>query len=218
MPQKTVQNVFEQILCSAVNECEATESLKASLTPDLFPPLYRLAKAHDLAHIVSHFVYDNHIDVPPEVWARLERDETLSVYRYEQINYAFEEICGVFDNAQIAYVPLKGSVIRPYYPLESMRTSCDVDVLIHEESLADAIRSLEAVGYRCGERNYHDVSLYSPGNVHLELHFHILENIESLDSVLRDAWMYAVPAKGSRYDFQKEFFVLFHFFMETYLF
>lgn len=207
MEEKTVQNILVEILRSVVNESVADDSLKQVITPDIFPSLHRLAKKHDLSHIVSHFVYHNHIGVPAEIWERLQHDEVLSVYRCEQMKYAFEEICCAFDEAQIAYIPLKGSVIRPYYPIESMRTSCDVDILIHEEDLEEAIRCLEAKGYRCGDRNYHDVSLYSPNNMHLELHFHIQENIDSLDAVLKDAWAYAEASEGSRFDFRKEFFV-----------
>ena len=207
MIEATVQNLLVEILCSAVNEAEIEPTLREALTPDVFPCLYALAKKHDLSHIVSHFVYHNHIDLPSEWLEKLAYDEAISVYRYEQMQYAFAEICGAFDEARIAYLPLKGAVIRPYYPLESMRTSCDVDVFIHEADLEAAIACLEKKGYRCGDRNYHDVSLYSPNNVHLELHFNIQENMDALDAVLRDAWQYAVPVDGSRYEFTKEFFV-----------
>ena len=61
------------------------------------------------------------------------------------------------------------------------------------------------------ERDYHDVSLFSEANVHLELHFNIQENIDKLDSVLKDAWRYACLTGGSRYKFTDEFFV-FHMF------
>ena len=92
-----------------------------------------------------------------------------------------------------------------------MRTSCDIDILIHENDLETAINSLENKGFRCGDRNYHDVSLYSPSKIHLELHFNIQENMDDLDAVLKDAWEYAVPTNSSQYAFSKEFFA-FHIF------
>lgn len=110
------------------------------------------------------------------------------------------------EQAAIPYIPLKGSVIRPYYPLDSMRTSCDIDVLVQEDRLEDAIAALEAKGYRRGKRRYHDVAMYSPNHIHLELHFHIREHRDDLDAVLREAWKYATPTQGQRYDFQKGFF------------
>lgn len=211
MDEKEVQHVLIAILYAAVNEVENNESIKGKITPDILPAVYRLAKRHDLAHVVSDFVYKNKIEIDQELQGRLRQEKIMSIYRNEQMKYSFEEICSVFDEAGIAYIPLKGSVIRPYYPYESMRTSCDIDILIHEENLEAAINSLETKEYKCGERNYHDVSLYSPNKIHLELHFNIQENMDNLDAVLKDAWEYAVPSTGSQYVFSKEFFA-FHIF------
>jgi len=212
MDEREVQHILIEILYSTVNEIENNESIKEKITPDILLAIYRLAKKHDLAHVVSSFVYRNKVEIDQEFQARLRREEIMSVYRYEQMKYTFGEVCSFFDEAEISYIPLKGSVLRPYYPYESMRTSCDIDILIHEEDLETAINSLEIRGYRCGDRNYHDVSLYSPNKIHLELHFNIQENMDNLDAVLKDAWEYAIPANSSsRYAFSKEFFA-FHIF------
>lgn len=211
MEEKDVQHILIEILYATINEVENNESIKEKITPDILPAVYRLAKKHDLAHVVSSFVYRNKVEIDQNLQARFQQEEIMSVYRHEQMKYSFGEICGAFDKIGIAYIPLKGSVIRPYYPYESMRTSCDIDILIHEEDLETAISSLENKGYRCGDRNYHDVSLYAPNKIHLELHFNIQENMDNLDAVLRDAWEYAVPTNNSQYAFSKEFFV-FHIF------
>lgn len=135
----------------------------------------------------------------------------MSVYRNEQMKYAFAQICDIFDQASIPYIPLKGSVIRPYYPQESMRMSCDIDILVKEENLEETIDTLVRKGFKRGDKNYHDVSLFSEAGVHLELHFNIQENIDKLDAVLKDAWQYAKLTDGSRHKFTDDFFV-FHMF------
>lgn len=211
MDEKEVQHILIEILYATVNEFESNESIKEKITSEMLLSVYRLAKRHDLAHVVSNFVYRNKIATVQELQEQLQREEIISVYRNEQMKYSFEEICAVFEKAGIAYIPLKGSVIRPYYPYESMRTSCDIDILIHEEDLEIAISSLANKGYRCGEQRYHDVSVYAPNEVHIELHFNIQENMDSLDEVLKEAWKYAVPTNGSQYAFSKEFFA-FHIF------
>ena len=211
MEEREVQQLLIEILYATVNETEQNDSIKQKITPDNLISVYRLAKQHDLAHVVADFVDRNQIEVDAELQAKLQREALLSVYRHEQMKYAFAQICAAFDDAGIAYIPLKGAVIRPYYPYESMRTSCDIDVLIHEKDIDTAIPALEAMGCRCGERNYHDVSLYSPNKIHLELHFSIQENMDNLDAVLKDAWDYAVQKNGSQYAFSEEFFA-FHMF------
>lgn len=211
MGEKEVQNILIEILYSALNDIDSSTSLKEKLTPETVASVYRLAKKHDLGHILSNFIYRNQIEIPSQIQAKLQKEDVICVYRYEQMKYAFEEICEVLSEADVEYIPLKGAVIRPYYPLETMRTSCDIDILIHEQDLKKAISHLEDKGYRFEYKNYHDVSLYSPNNVHLELHFNIQENMDNLDLVLKDAWDYAVKADKNRYEFKKEFFA-FHIF------
>lgn len=211
MDEKKVQHILIEILYATVNEVENNESIKEKITPEILPAVYRLAKKHDLAHVVSSFVYRNGIALNGELQEKMQREELISVYRHEHMKYSFGEICGAFDEIGISYIPLKGAVIRPYYPYESMRTSCDIDILIHEEDLELAINSLENKGYRCGDRNYHDVSLYGSNEIHLELHFNIQENMDNLDAVLKDAWKYAVPKNGAQHAFSNAFFA-FHIF------
>ncbi len=202
-----VRKLLTAIVGSALNEKAPEPSLLKKLTPEVLADLYALAKKHDLAHILSSVLYSSGYKAEGELGQKLRREEMLSVYRYERMKYAFSLICQALDGEGIAYIPLKGSVLRSFYPTESMRTSCDIDILIHEEELDDAVKALEQNGFRYGGKNYHDVSLYSEGGIHLELHFSIQENIVALDAVLKEAWSYARPADGSRFEFAEEFFV-----------
>ncbi len=207
MEDKTEQNVLLEVLYCVLNETQADEALKQKLSPQTLSSVCRLAHKHDLAHLLAPFIHKNNIVVNAEQKAKLQQLEFLSVYRCEQMKYTLREICAIFEDAQIVYIPLKGSVIRPFYPQESMRTSCDIDVLIHKSDLESAVEALKAKGYRLQSQNYHDVSMFSPNNVHLELHFNIQENMDALDVVLKDAWEYTTVTEKYRYDFSTPFFV-----------
>ncbi len=211
MEVKAIEDIFIKILRSELTETEIDDSVKEQLNPDVISALYSLADHHDLAHIVFSSLYKCGLKGNGAVYSKFNQKAIMSVYRNEQMKYAYGQICDIFNQASIPYIPLKGSVIRPYYPNESMRTSCDIDILVKEENLEAAIDALVQRGFKCGERNYHDVSLVSEANVHLELHFNIQENIGKLDAVLKDAWRYARLTDGSRYKFTDEFFV-FHMF------
>lgn len=211
MEIKAIEDIFIKILRSELTETELDDSVKDQLTPDIVSALYSLADRHDSAHIVFSFLYKCGLKNDCAAYSEFNQKAIMSVYRNEQIKYDFGQICDTFDKASIPYVPLKGSVIRPFYPQDSMRTSCDIDILVKEENLKAAIDALVQKGFVCGERNYHDVSLFSQSNIHLELHFNIQENIDKLDAVLKDAWLYARLTDGSRYKFTDEFFV-FHMF------
>ncbi len=206
MEGKVAQNALIKVLYFVLNDVNAPDAFKQQLTQEVLLSVYLLAKKHDLAHLLSSFIYKNKIEVDPELKAKLQQHEFLSVYRCEQMKYTLQEISQTLNQAQIAHIPLKGSVLRSFYPQEHMRTSCDIDVLIHPEDLNSAVDALKAKGYTFQSRNYHDVSMFSANKIHLELHFNIQENMDNLDAVLKDAWQYASSTAQSRYDFTKEFF------------
>ena len=205
------RELLTELLGAMLSDTADRAKIAEKLTRGAINSVAALAKKHDLAHVVARFVSEMGIEADAELIAKLQREDYLSVYRNRQMEYALSEICTTLDAAGIDHIPLKGAVIREYYPYESMRTSCDIDVLIHECDIDAAVAALVAKGYTAGEKNYHDVSLHSPNKIHLELHFSIQENIDSLDSVLSEAWSFAKKAEGHRYEFTPEF-LIYHIF------
>jgi hypothetical protein len=51
------------------------------------------------------------------------------------MKHEFERICLVLEKAKIPHIPLKGSVLRKLYKEPWLRTSCDIDILVQEETL-----------------------------------------------------------------------------------
>ncbi len=211
MEASVLQNLFIALLRSELTETELEEDVKAQLTPDAVSELFTLSKKHDLAHVLSAPLIKHGLIEDASLLSKFKREEHLAIFRCEQMRYAYSQICGALDEAALQYVPLKGSVIRSFYPREYMRTSCDIDILVREEDLESAISALIGKGFTLGDRNYHDVSLFSQNKIHLELHFNLKENNPSLDSVLKDAWQYALQSEGARYEFSEAFF-LYHMF------
>ena len=128
------------------------------------------------------------------------------IHQIVQHDIALDNICAVLDEVKVPYVLLKGAALRNLYPDLSLRTSCDIDVLVHEEDLEKAIDIIEAcTDFKKQQRNYHDVSMIS-SRVYLELHFSISENMKNIDQILDHVWDYAQPSEnGFRYDLTPEF-------------
>ncbi len=172
--------------------------------------LSSVARRHDLSHLLHGGLSAAGVELDAETSSALQQEELVSVLRYKNIEHDYAQICGILSEAHIPFVPLKGSVIRAYYPRPSMRTSCDIDILIHESDLDAASASLVSAGYRQGVREFHDVSLYSPAGVHLELHFSLKEAVDGIDPVLDTVWDYVEPtSSGSMCEMRRDFF-LFH--------
>ncbi len=175
--------------------------------------LYSLASNHDLAHITAQAISRAHLMKSGGASELFRQALAEAAYRHEQFRYELEEICRVLTDAAIPHIPLKGAVIRAYYPAPWMRTSCDIDILVHESDLEQAAQVLtNRLHYRASEkRNYHDTALFAPCGLPIELHFSICENMSAPDRLLRRVWKFSAPmTEGGMTYRQSDTYLLFH--------
>lgn len=229
---RAMMNLIGSEICG---NAVCADEIKA-LSDDELKALYKLSKSHDLAHLVGNALIKNNLldeenpngdenndgdkkqgggenhsgVIRSEIKQKFEKQILTAIYRYENINSELETLKTAFEEEKIPFIPLKGSVIRQYYPEPWLRTSCDIDILVHEEDIERAIAVLtDKNGYMLEKKAYHDYSLFSPAGVHLELHFNIKENRDKIDKLLIKAWDYAFKrAENSfEYHFTNEFFL-----------
>ncbi len=206
-----VNNMLFALLRSVLCGETLDKNIFQELNEETLGHLYKLSKSHDMAHVVGAALDNAGLLGDSKTAGKFAKQQLVAIYRYENQKHELDRISDTLETAKIPFIPLKGAVIRDLYPEPWMRTSCDIDVLVHENDLERAIAVLvEDLGYKADEKKeYHDVSLYSDGGVHLELHFNIKEDIELLDAVLERVWEYAKPAHegAQRHILSKEFFV-----------
>ena len=205
-PEHILLSLLRAAVCG-----EAAAEMESACTPEMLAQVFFLAEKHDLAHLAGHGL--ENLALPPcATLEKFQKAKMQAIFRYMKLDHALGQICGCFEEAGIPFVPLKGAFLRSLYPEPWMRTSCDVDVLVYETDLDRAVAALQALGWRVeGRKNYHDISLYSPGGVHLELHFNIRENMESIDRVLDQVWAHSAPvAEGLMEHRQSGEFLLYH--------
>lgn len=204
----------ELLFCLLKNEICGTELPADFEFADKIIDLYRLSKCHDIAHLVGDALLRNKLLTDDKAVNLFKQQAMLAVYRYEQQNVEFQNICKVLNEAKIAYIPLKGSVIRGYYPKPWMRTSCDIDLLVKKGDYFATSKFLsEKLGYKIKEYSAHDVSLYSAGNVHIELHYSLIEAncLDSAKKLLDYIWDYATSCEeGSKYCLSDDMFYFYH--------
>lgn len=179
-------------------------------------PVFQLSSTHDLAHFAGQGLSRLGILGDDGLSKKFKQAAMQAVYRYTQMNYAYEQICMTLEEVRIPFIPLKGSVLRDYYPEPWMRTSSDIDILVHESDLDRAVGVLtRKLSYINKGRSYHDVSLFSPSGVHLELHFDMIEE-GTADSdcraVLSKVWENTKPQKRKVYQLcmSDEMFYFYH--------
>ncbi|MBE5753605.1 MAG: hypothetical protein E7343_06060 [Clostridiales bacterium] len=192
------------------------EYIKTEITIETLAGLFKLAKKHDLAHIVGDALDKNGL-LPENSQAKkvFLQERNMAVYRYEQINYEYNEVLRVLNEKGIKHIPLKGSVIRAFYPEPWLRTSCDIDILVQEKDIEQCKSVLaQELGYAYSGECSHDVQFFSPSGVHLELHFTLLEEYlgKNTAELLNDVWSYATPIEKDSKTFAltNEMFYFYH--------
>ena len=96
-----------------------------------------------------------------------------------------------------------------------MRTSCDVDILVREADLGRARELLESeLEYKYIGMGNHDISLESPGGVHLELHYKPLSDyvLSDYEKPLGNVFDKLVIEDGFKYRYRMpdEYFYYYH--------
>lgn len=188
--------------------------------------MYQLSKKHDIAPIVGNAlnkcgafeillvdIEESEREAIAKITTKFDEQIFTAVYRYENINNELKEIRRVLSEAKIPFIPLKGSVIRKYYHEPWQRTSCDIDVLVKEKDADNTAEYLHIrLQYRCEEKWQHDISIFSPSNVHVELHFKLLDLDFKQVNDLIDIWSGDEISllSGSEYKMSEELFLLYH--------
>ncbi len=204
------------LIQSALSGKKLSEEEPAGLTEDVLCELLELSRRFDLAHLVGAALNQNQLpDKSSETYEPWQLLQIQAVYRYERLAFEYAALCDSLEAAEVPFLPLKGAVMRQYYPEPWMRTSCDLDILIHREDLARAQEYLTSrCGYTYKGETAHDISLFSPGGQHLELHFRLLESerLPKAVKLLDTVWDHVSLREGRRfwYEMTDEMFYFYH--------
>ena len=196
-------DIFFELVKSELLATPLDDGVAKSVTPNMMKELYMLSKKHDMTHMVAAALERHNLLGEDEISKKMRSGLYMAVWRDELKGRELQQIYQLFEEEQIAFIPLKGAVIRDLYPEAWMRTSCDIDILVQEDEVERAKEALVSrLNYRAETQCYHDIFLYSPTDVHLELHFHIKEHMDNIDQLLERVWEYAHSVAEGSYQYQ----------------
>lgn len=210
---KTMPTILFALLRCAVFGGLLSEKERMCYDDAELSSLLEIAKKHDVAHILVLGLKNNGLLTKEN--NGLNSEIFKAFYRYEKIKNELDTLCDALEEAKIPYILLKGSVIRKYYSEPWIRTSCDIDVLVHKSDLNRAGKLMETkLKYKEFERSTHDISYTTPAENSVELHFDLVEEGRAKDaiSILSSAWENVSLCDGSeyRYEMNDAFFYFYH--------
>lgn len=205
-----MKQVFFNLLKSGISDNKSDFSA-GEISAENISTLVRVAKKHDLSGVLAYSLLNGNLVADDSIIESLKKEEYLSIMRYERLRYTLEQVTQTFENNQIDFIVLKGTVLREFYPKPYLRTSCDIDLFIKEKSLKKALKVLKESGFIVVAKNPHDISLSSPEKVIIELHFSFF-NDKNLAKQMQNVWQESslVGGKKHYYQMNNELFVFYH--------
>ena len=207
-----IESLF-QLLRYALKD--GAEKLKIDIDKESWDNIYKISKVHDLAHLIGYALKKLDIKIDEDLQKAFEKNMNMAIFRYAKSSCDLESTSSILENAQIPFIPLKGSVLRKNYPQPWMRTSCDIDILIHQEDVEKAINTLIDNNFlRQKDTTTYDYQLSSPSGIHLELHFSLKQDAVMLkaQNILENVWdkCHVQIGKGYERCMSDEMFYFYH--------
>ena len=205
-------DLFISLIKNCIVDTNDGDSDYQLLSEEQLKSILKLAKDHSLLPIIATELDKFSSNYSDGIKEELRNAQFSSLYSHEKLVYELESICDVFEKEKIPYIKLKGSRIKLFYPEPWMRTSGDLDILVREEDIPRAIDALVSqLNYRKDKDNYHDIPLYAPSGILLELHFSIKEHMDNMDKVLIQVWDNSYRSSTDSFEYlQSNEFFIFH--------
>lgn len=211
----TTESVLFALLRKEICGETVSQNIINQISAQMLEELYTLSHLHDLSHLAGHVLSELGILGQDETSKKFQESFVNAVSRYVRMTHELYSACSTLEAAGIPHMPLKGSLIRNWYPEPWMRTCTDTDILVKKQDVERAAEILcEKLGYTQNKVATCDISLFTPTGVHLELHFDLIEDAVSQiqGQVLSRIWDVAEPVKGFSYQYKMpdEWFRFYH--------
>ena len=184
-------NTFHLMLDLVKNAIEGAAFPKAEFSEKTLKDLFELSSDYSLANIVGYALINGGVLGSDEYSACFKNTVCAAVFLDAQMQREFGAMSRVFKASGIEYIPLKGAVLKQYYPESWFRSCSDIDILVHKDDLEKAAEVLEnELSYVPVHKGTHDISFFSKSSVHIELHYELIEKdfLPNSYAILKDVW------------------------------
>ena len=134
--------------------------------------LFYSASKHKMSHLFYDVFKRSEIKLEKDVEEKFLKAYKSAFKKSAVFDAEFEYISEAFSDNKIKFLPLKGAVIKNYYPEANMRTMSDLDILLEEKDRKKAKEIMLEAGYEITLDNVtHEDVFYKPPLMNIELHY-----------------------------------------------
>lgn len=153
----------------------------------------KLVSRHQIQNLIYYGAVNCGFDPKSELMRELFSATCRYMYIDERQRWELEKIRTVFEENGIAYMPLKGVLMKPLYPRPDMRIMGDADILIRLDQY-DKIRPLmQQLGFTEKLESDHEL-IWTKPTLYLELHKRVIPSYnKDYAAYFGDGWRLARP-------------------------
>ena len=153
------------------------------LTASQAKTAYNLAKKHNIAQLFCYTAVQHRLVDDEQILAIFKSEYFTAIMRDNVIQKALTDIETLFENENIAYIPLKGAVIRYFYPESWTRSSRDIDILVKNDDHEKVCELLSSrLNYKINHVLCYDTVFNAPNGICIEIHHALCDGVNLLDS------------------------------------
>lgn len=180
-----------KLLIAALGWAVSGTTEKLSLSVD-WEELLRLAKGHMLLPLLYDGLQKAGVweQVPQNVAKTLEKACIQAVYQDAQMEYCRQKLEAKLKEEKIPYVFLKGAVLKYDYPDPSLRTMCDMDVLVRTENYPQIDRIAQDLRGEAGHSDGNHRNYHFPSGVEVEFHPNLIHQDTPVGTDINPGWQY----------------------------
>ena len=132
--------------------------------------IYEIASAHRITTLVYYGIKAQDAVLPEEIKRKFEEKLYKSTLLSTSNDYEISRVLDEFSKRGIYHAPLKGLVVRSYYPCPELRTVGDADIIIKKEELNEISSILNELGFNFDHESSHEYAFNKGKGLLLELH------------------------------------------------
>ena len=113
-----------------------------------------------------------------------------------------DKILSIFEENKIACLPLKGSIMKHFYPYSFLRFMGDIDILLHPKDIKKDKKLLDKKGYTFESNSYNHLALKKKPYLEVELHRDLLPFQYPGYEIFQNVWQRLHLMKNKNYIYQ----------------
>lgn len=154
---------------------------------------------------VAGTLYYSIIKLPKEcrpnkdVFALFEKSMRIALGIESMQHFEISALMDLLEQYKIEYIPLKGWLMKNYYPYPNMRTMCDVDILINQADMGKIPKMLAECGFELEAHGANHDGYIKSGNIATEIHWGLFSEDSDYYGYFKDILQRAENVDGREY-------------------